>query len=150
MFLGVLGGTGQYWAQSGHAYRAAWLEAGHPAEAADIAVAMHGFVADSDAQARETFLEYEGRMFEEGMAELGRTAAPRSSRAAAYDRGGMVFVGSPNEIADRTLDLHEMLGHSRQIIQMDVGGMPQATVLKSIELLGSQVLPQVRAALSSS
>ena len=56
----------------------------------------------------------------------------------------MVFAGGPNEIADRILHLHELLGHSRQIIQMDVGGMPQRTVLESIELLGTEVLPQIR------
>ncbi len=56
--------------------------------------------------------------------------------------------GSPNEVADRILHLHQLLGHSRQILQMDVGGMPQRTVLKSIELLGTEVLPQIRKELS--
>jgi alkanesulfonate monooxygenase SsuD/methylene tetrahydromethanopterin reductase-like flavin-dependent oxidoreductase (luciferase family) len=56
----------------------------------------------------------------------------------------MVFVGGPNQVADRILDLHELLGHSRQILQMDVGGMPQASFLKGIELLGTKVLPQIR------
>ncbi len=50
----------------------------------------------------------------------------------------------PNEIANRFLDLHQLLGHTRQILQMDVGGMPQALFLKSIELLGTEVLPQIR------
>jgi alkanesulfonate monooxygenase SsuD/methylene tetrahydromethanopterin reductase-like flavin-dependent oxidoreductase (luciferase family) len=56
----------------------------------------------------------------------------------------MVFAGGPDEVAGRILHLHELLGHSRQILQMDVGGMPHATFLKSIELLGTRVLPQVR------
>jgi alkanesulfonate monooxygenase SsuD/methylene tetrahydromethanopterin reductase-like flavin-dependent oxidoreductase (luciferase family) len=56
MFLGILGGTPQHWAQYGRAYRQAWTEAGHPAEAARIAVAVHGFVADNDRQAKANFL----------------------------------------------------------------------------------------------
>ena len=87
------------------------------------------------------------RMFQEGMAEIGRPGPPPPNRDANYGRGGMVFVGSPNEIADRILHLHELLGHTRQILQMDVGGMPQATFLKGIELLGTKVLPQIRRAL---
>ena len=150
MFLGILGGTPEHWARYGHAYRQAWAESGHPAEKADIAVAVHGFVAQSDALARTNYLEYEGLMFEEGMAELGRVAPPRSTRASAYERGGMVFVGSPDEVADRILHLHSLLGHSRQILQLDVGGMPQRDVLRGIELLGTEVLPQVRAELGSS
>ncbi|WP_220277493.1 hypothetical protein [Streptomyces himalayensis] len=103
---------------------------------------MHGFVAESDAQARSTYLEYEHRMMAEGMAELGRPAPSRADRAANYGPDGMVFVGSPDEIADRILHLHGLLGHTRQILQMD-GGMPQRDFLRGIELLGAKVLPQM-------
>jgi alkanesulfonate monooxygenase SsuD/methylene tetrahydromethanopterin reductase-like flavin-dependent oxidoreductase (luciferase family) len=60
------------------------------------------------------------------------------------ERGGMVFTGGPNEVADRILYLRELLDHSRQILQMDVGGMPHGKILKSIELLGTKVLPQIQ------
>lgn len=39
------------------------------------------------------------------------------------------------------------MGHDRQIIQMDVGGLPHADFLRAIELLGTEVLPRVRAEL---
>lgn len=67
-----------------------------------------------------------------------------TGREANYEAGGMVFVGGPNEIADRILRLHEILGHSRQILQMDVGGLPHTTFLEAIELVGAEVLPQIR------
>src|SRR5829696_6270649 len=130
MFLGILGGTPQHWAQYGHAYRAAWAQTGHPAEAADVAVAVHGFVADDDRQAKATYLEHELHMFATGMAEIGRAGLPPTGRGANYEPGGMVFAGGPNEVADRILQLHQLLGHSRQILQMDVGGMPHGTFLK--------------------
>lgn len=150
MFLGVLGGTPEHWAQYGRAYRAAWNQAGHPADQADIAVAVHGYVADTGARARDSYLEYEHRMMAEGMAELGRPAPPRADRAAAFGPGGMVFVGSPDEIAERILHLHGLLGHTRQILQMDVGGMPHRDFLHAIELLGTKVLPRIRAELGQS
>src|SRR3954447_17889737 len=106
-------------------------------------VAVHGFVAEDDRRARATYLEHEVRMFETGSAEVGRVMPP-TDRAASYEPDGMVFVGSPNEVADRILHLHELLGHTRQILQMDVGGMPQSTFLRSIELLGTEALPQIR------
>ncbi|WP_406004859.1 hypothetical protein OG440_00760 [Streptomyces sp. NBC_00637] len=59
----------------GHAYRAAW-EAGHPAEQTDIAVAVHGFVADTDDQARATYLQYEHRMMA-AIELLGTKVLPR-------------------------------------------------------------------------
>jgi alkanesulfonate monooxygenase SsuD/methylene tetrahydromethanopterin reductase-like flavin-dependent oxidoreductase (luciferase family) len=144
MFLGILGGSAEHWAQYGHAYREAWTRTGHPAEAADIAVAVHGFVAEDDRQAKATYLDHELRMFSTGAAEVGRTGLPPTGRGSNYEPGGMVFAGGPDEIADRFLHLHRLLGHSRQILQMDVGGMPHATFLKAIELLGTEVLPQIR------
>jgi alkanesulfonate monooxygenase SsuD/methylene tetrahydromethanopterin reductase-like flavin-dependent oxidoreductase (luciferase family) len=145
MFLGILGGSVEHWAQYGRAYREAWSRAGHPADAARVAVAVHGFVADDDRRAKATYLEHEMRMFATGAAEVGRPGSPApSGRAANYEPGGMVFTGGPDEIADRILDLHAQLGHDRQILQSDVGGMPHADFLHSIELLGTQVLPQVR------
>jgi alkanesulfonate monooxygenase SsuD/methylene tetrahydromethanopterin reductase-like flavin-dependent oxidoreductase (luciferase family) len=144
MFLGILGGTPQHWARYGHAYRDAWAQVGHPAEAAGIAVATHGFVGENDREARATYLEHELRMFTTGAAEIGRPRQAPPGRAADLEAGGMVFAGGPNEVADRILSLHALLGHDRQILQMDVGGMPHATFLRAIELLGTEVAPQIR------
>lgn len=144
MFLGILGGSPDHWAQSGHAYRKAWAEAGHPAEEADIAVAVHGFVGENGREAKATYLKHEARMFQTGSAEIGRPMKAPAGREKDLEPGGMVFAGSADEITDRILHLHERLGHSRQIFQMDVGGLPHDSFLKGIELLGSQVLPQIQ------
>ena len=148
MFLGILGGTPEHWAQYGRAYREAWATGRPPPDDADVAVAVHGFVARNRPRSQ---------------GHLPRTRAPHvpdrlgrdrpSDAGARRPRGdverGMVFAGGPDEIAERILHLHELLGHSRQILQMDVGGMPQATFLKAIELLGTKVLPQIRKELES-
>jgi alkanesulfonate monooxygenase SsuD/methylene tetrahydromethanopterin reductase-like flavin-dependent oxidoreductase (luciferase family) len=148
LFLGILGGTPQHWAQYGRAYRDAWAQVGHLADAADIAVAVHGFVGEDDRTAKATYLEHELRMFATGAAEVGRPPMAPPGRESQLEPGGMVFAGGPDEVADRILHLHSLLGHTRQILQMDVGGMPHAAYLRAIELLGTQVFPQVRKELS--
>jgi alkanesulfonate monooxygenase SsuD/methylene tetrahydromethanopterin reductase-like flavin-dependent oxidoreductase (luciferase family) len=144
MFLGILGGTPEHWAQYGLAYRDAWVKAGHKIEDSAVAVAVHGFVGENDSEARRVYLQYEGEMFKTGSAEVGRPMRGAPIGREADLKNGMVFAGGPNEIADRIIHLHKLLGHSRQILQMDVGGMPHKTFLKSIELLGTKVLSQVR------
>jgi alkanesulfonate monooxygenase SsuD/methylene tetrahydromethanopterin reductase-like flavin-dependent oxidoreductase (luciferase family) len=143
MFLGILGGTPEHWAQYGRAYRQAWANAGHAGIPADIAVAVHGFIGEDDRDAKATYLAHELQMFETGSAEIGRPMRAPSGREADLERG-MVFAGGPEQVAARIVHLHKALGHSRQILQMDVGGMPHETFLKSIELLGKKVLPKVR------
>ena len=53
-----------------------------------------------------------------------------SGREADLERR-MVFAGGPEHVAARIVRLHKALGHSRQILQMDVGGMPHETFLRA-------------------
>ncbi|MEU9204893.1 hypothetical protein [Streptomyces sp. NPDC048332] len=106
-------------------------------------------MADTGDKARTAFLEHEHRMMAEAMAGLGRPMPPRADRTAACGAGGMVFAGSPGEIAGRVLHLHGLLGHTRQILQMDVGGVPPRDFPRGIELLGTKALPRIRTELAT-
>lgn len=75
-----------------------------------------------------------------GSAEIGRPMRAPVGHEADLEQG-MVFPGGPDEIAVRIIHLHWLLSHSRQILKMDIGSMPHETFLKSIGLLGTEVLP---------
>ena len=143
MFLGIIGGTPERWGNYGIAYRDAWTNAGHPENLSDIGVGVHGFVAENNQEAKKIYLEYEGQLFKTASAEIGRPMGKPFGREADLEQG-MVFAGSPENVAERIVNLYKLLGHSRQVLQMDVGGMPHKMFLKSIELLGTKVLPIVR------
>lgn len=147
--FGILSGTTANWVQRAELYRQAAEQAGHRADRLDIAVASHGFVAADGTDAKNRYHHYENEAFAAYAAEHGDTRARGRSRAA-FDAdagpGGMVFAGSPDEIAERLVTFHQHLGHSRHILQMDLGHIPQCEWLQVIELLGTQVAPQVRAA----
>src|SRR5690349_14407532 len=54
-------------------------------------------------------------------------------------------VGSPQEVIDKTLTFREHFGdYQRQLFLMDHAGLPLATVLDQIDLLGSEVVPVLR------
>ena len=59
------------------------------------------------------------------------------------------MVGSPQEVAEKILFQHDVFGHQRFLMQVSVGTLPHAQVLRSIELLGTEVAPLVRAGLAS-
>lgn len=58
-------------------------------------------------------------------------------------------MGSPQQIIDKILFEHELFGHDRFLMQMSVGTMPHAKIMRSIELFGTEVVPAVRRALQS-
>ncbi len=60
---------------------------------------------------------------------------------------GAMYAGSAKEAVDKVLWERELLGMDRLLLYMDWGGMPYAKVARSIEILGSEVAPAVKAAL---
>ncbi|HEY9450889.1 MAG TPA: hypothetical protein VIQ60_14155, partial [Gemmatimonadaceae bacterium] len=63
---------------------------------------------------------------------------------------GALLVGSPQEVIDKMLFEHELFGYQRFLMQMTVGTMPHASVMRSIELFGTEVAPAVKRALGAS
>jgi len=55
-----------------------------------------------------------------------------------------LLVGSAQEVIDKIMREHELFRHDRFLAQMDVGAVPHAAVMKSIELLGTRVAPEIR------
>ena len=47
-------------------------------------------------------------------------------------------------MAAKILHQHELFGHTRFLMQMSVGTLPHAAMLRSIELFGTKVAPLVR------
>lgn len=59
-------------------------------------------------------------------------------------------VGSPQEVIDKTLTFRDAFGdYQRQMFLIDHAGLPLATVLKQLDLLGEHVVPVLRAELES-
>ncbi|MET3720853.1 MULTISPECIES: hypothetical protein [unclassified Arthrobacter] len=56
---------------------------------------------------------------------------------------GALFVGTPEQAAEKIVRMHGHLQHDRQIFQLDLSSVPQQIVLEAIELLGTEVLPLV-------
>jgi alkanesulfonate monooxygenase SsuD/methylene tetrahydromethanopterin reductase-like flavin-dependent oxidoreductase (luciferase family) len=56
---------------------------------------------------------------------------------------GPALVGSPAEVADRLNAGAQMLTADTNLIYLDMGGMPTAEFTDMVELIGTQVLPQL-------
>jgi alkanesulfonate monooxygenase SsuD/methylene tetrahydromethanopterin reductase-like flavin-dependent oxidoreductase (luciferase family) len=60
---------------------------------------------------------------------------------------GHLLIGDANQAVEKILQLHELFGLTRFSAHMDVGGPSHSSLMKSIELYGTKIAPQVRAAL---
>ena len=77
--------------------------------------------------------------------ERGWPPMTREQFDASTTLRGANLVGTPQQVAEKILFQHEHFGHDRFLIQMSVGTIPHAQLLRSIELFGTEVAPIVRA-----
>ncbi|POH58959.1 LLM class flavin-dependent oxidoreductase [Arthrobacter glacialis] len=142
LYLAILGAPERF-GPLAQLYRSAAVAAGRgPGR---IGVTSHFYVAETSQGAKGTFFPHYSSYIEQNMPRAGRLDRP-SFDAWAGPRGAL-FAGSPAEIVEKILWEHEILGHTRFLAQVGLGGLSQAGTLRSIELLATEVLPAVRAAL---
>jgi len=144
MALAIIGGSPERFKPVVDLYRSAAAEAGHDPGQLPVSINSHGFLAQDEQDAAETAFP----PFAETMTRIGRERGwPPTSRAHfESERGphGASFVGSPEQVTDKILYQHELFGHQRFLIQLTVGPMRHADVMRAIELLGTRVAPAVR------
>lgn len=111
-----------------------------------VGVHSPGFIADTDAQARELLFPH----FKVNRDRIGRERGwPPVSRAEFESEAdaGALFVGSPETVARRIADTVPVLGLQRFDLKYANGPMPHEHLLRAIELYGTEVVPRVRALL---
>lgn len=75
------------------------------------------------------------------------TAARDRLAAAEWDHiveSGSVVCGSPDQVADRIAQMHELCGFTHFLSWTRIGGLEHKKVLRSMELMRDKVMPQVR------
>lgn len=131
-------------------YREAGRRAGHGPEALKVGVHAMGFVGDSDQSAGDAFFPGWADMFTEIGRERGWSTATRAQFDAMRGPGGAFLVGSPETVRDKVLAADQALGGiSRLTFQMSSAMLETKAMQRSIELLGAEVAPAVKAALGA-
>jgi probable LLM family oxidoreductase len=144
MALAIIGGMPEQFAIFAQIHREAALHAGHAPPA--LSINSHGYVSDSSQQAaEETFGPYKTMMDRIGR-ERGWQPMTRQAFEASRTLRGANLIGSPQEVIEKILYQWEIFHHDRFLMQMTVGSIPHAKIMRSIELYGTVVAPAVRKA----
>jgi alkanesulfonate monooxygenase SsuD/methylene tetrahydromethanopterin reductase-like flavin-dependent oxidoreductase (luciferase family) len=147
MALAIIGGPPARFVPFVELYRTTARQAGHDPAKLPISINSHGFIAESSQAAADTAFPPHAEVMTRIGRERGWPPLTRARFDAERSAHGSLFVGSPQEIVDKILYEHELFSHDRFLMQMSVGTLPHAALLKSIELFGTKVAPLVRQAL---
>ena len=147
--LAIIGGTPERFVPLVELYREAGARAGHDPSTLAVSINSHAYVADDSQRAADEFFP----SYAETMSRIGRERGwPPTTRAqfdALRSPRGALAIGSVQEVIDKILAQHELFHHQRYLAQLTVGTMPHRSVMRAIELLGTEVAPAVRRELAA-
>jgi probable LLM family oxidoreductase len=150
LMVAIIGGQPKRFRPLIDLYREAGRRAGHSADKLVVGLHAIGFLGDTTEQAADDFYPGYAHTFTKIGKERGWPPTTRAQFDAVRGPTGALLIGDAETVAEKILRVNEVLGGlSRITFQMGVSALPHEMMLRSIELLGTQVVPLVRKELTA-
>lgn len=147
VIFAIIGGSPSQFLPLFRYYRESYEQFGHEMNKFQVGVHMHSFFGENSQQVADDYYP----VYAAQMTRVGSSRGWPPYQRAQFDQGrtpkGHLIIGDVNESVDKILAMEELFGLTRFSAHMDVGGPSHASLMKSIELFGTQIAPRVRAAL---
>ena len=144
MALAIIGGTPYQFAGSLQLYRETYEKAGHDMSTFQVGINSHTYIADDSQKAADEFYPTYADVMSKIGRERGWPPTTRQQYEASRSSHGALLVGSPQQVIEKILYEYELFHHTRFLAQMSVGTLPHHQMMRSIELFGNKVAPEVR------
>lgn len=148
LVLAIIGGSPVQFAPLVQLYKKAAAHKGHDVSRLPVASHSHGFIAADTQTAADKFFPSTQYVMNVLGRERGWGNYDRASFDAARSFEGALYVGDPETVAQKIIHLRKNVGITRFMLHVPVGTMPHEDVMRTIELLGTEVAPQVREEIS--
>ncbi|MCI4350583.1 MAG: LLM class flavin-dependent oxidoreductase [Thermoplasmata archaeon] len=145
LMVAIIGGPPARFRPLVDLYREAGRRAGHAPEELAVGLHMIGFLGETNERAADDFLPGLAYTVNEIGKERGWSPTTRARLEAERGPDGAYLVGDADTVAAKILAVNAALGGVTRItFQMGVSSVAHATMMRSIEILGTQVAPKVR------
>lgn len=144
--VAVIGGKTAQFRPHIDLYRQTFREAGHPQDGLKVGLHSLGLVGSDFKEIRDTYYPGYAKMFNEIGLERGWPPVTRAGFESQADEKGALVVGDPQHVAEKILRHSQALGGiDRFTFQMDNPLLTHDHLMTSIELIGKEVMPIIRA-----
>jgi probable LLM family oxidoreductase len=147
LMIAIIGGESVRFRPFVDLYHRALRELEQPA----LPVGVHspGHIADTDEQAREELWPHWREMRNRIGGERGWGPTSRAEFDHAASESGALYVGAPDTVARKIAATVRHLGLSRFDLKYSAGTLGHESMMRSIDLYGTEVIPKVRALLAA-
>lgn len=145
LMVAVIGGQTERFQPLVKLYRETYKSAGHPMEKMKIGLHSLGFVGNDHQVTLDAYFPGYAKMFNEVGKERGWPPVTRQGFDAQSDELGALVVGDPKQVAEKIVRHIKALGGvNRFTFQMDNPLLTHEQLMRSIELIGKEVIPRVK------
>ncbi|WP_413533317.1 Atu2307/SP_0267 family LLM class monooxygenase [Empedobacter brevis] len=127
-------------------YKQVYIENGHDINNMQIGVHMHSFFGENSEKVAEEYFPIYGAQMDRIGASRGWSKYTKQQFDYGRSTNGHLIVGDASLAVDRILKYQEMFGLTRFSAHMDVGAPNHLDMMKSIEIFGKDILPEVKKA----
>jgi probable LLM family oxidoreductase len=144
LMVAIIGGNTHRFRPLVDIYRQAGKEAGHGPDKLKVGLHSLGYVAKSMGEAIDLYYEGYAKMFTKIGKERGWGPVTREQFDQQTGPLGAIVLGDPDQVSDKIRRHSEALGGiDRFQFQMDIADITHENLLKSIELIGKEVIPKL-------
>jgi probable LLM family oxidoreductase len=140
----IIGGDPAQFRQLFDYYRRVYEQYGHSKEKLRVGVHMHAFFGESSNEVADYYYP----VYSSQMDRVGKSRGWLPYHRNQYEMGrsprGHLVIGDANEAIEKILHMKELFGLTRFSAHMDVGGPEHGRMMKSIEIFGAKIAPEVR------
>ncbi len=146
LMVAIIGGSFDRFRPLIDLYREAGKRAGHSPDVLKVGVHAMGFVGETDAAAKDAFFPGWAHLTTTIGRERGWSPPTRQQFETMAGPQGAFLIGDPQTVAAKMQQASEILGGvSRITFQMSTASLDATAMKRSIELLGTEVAPIIRA-----
>lgn len=145
IMFAIIGGSPSQFLPLVEYYKEQYALSGHDIDKMEIGVHSHTYIADS----KQTVLKDYYPVYSYQMNRIGKERGwsntfSQKQFEAGMSMHGALYMGSPDEVAEKLIHTIEMFGLTRYIAHIDVGGPSHKELMRTIELFGTKVVPIVK------
>lgn len=142
--LAIIGGMPEQFVPFVQLYKDTWVKEGKDIGTLQLGINNHVFIGDDSQKTADLFFPYYAEMMTRIGRERGWSPFTRQQFEFGRSPKGALMVGSVQQVIDKILYEHELFGFTRFLAHGSLGTVPHADIMKSIELYGSRVVPEVK------
>lgn len=144
LMVAVIGGETEHFRPLIDLYREAGKQAGFTPEQLSVGLHSPGYVAATNEEAIADYYPGYAELWTKLGKERGWSPVTRSGFDALIAPKGVLVVGGPQQVAAKLLRHSEALGGiDRFTFQMDNAGLSHEQLMRSIEIIGKEVIPRI-------